>query len=261
MARRQLTSGESEDLKLRASYTFWCMSKDGGFKADAFAEGIKKIGSFGTANGFWSNYKYLTPPGDLKPKRGIDYHCFRSGIKPIWEDPSNENGGEWILRMKKGVATKSWENMLLAMLSGELGEGDEICGIVISIKPTEDRLTVWNKTGANKDIVAKIRDGIQRVLKVPNADAFEYLAHSSKIRQILQRNSAVTAGHGKHQHNSSVNYHSGRARKGSGKYNKSTHQRTHNHNHQHNHHNQHNKPSNGTGVHSAWGMARMVSDK
>uniref|UniRef100_A0A7S4E0V1 Uncharacterized protein n=1 Tax=Lotharella globosa TaxID=91324 RepID=A0A7S4E0V1_9EUKA len=220
------------DVKLACSYTLWCMSKDGGFKEDAFAEGIKKIGDFDTVNGFWSYYKFLTPPNDLRPKRAIDYHCFRTGIKPIWEDPANENGGEWVLRLKKGAASRVWEDLLLAVLSGAFGDDDEICGVVVSAKALEDKITIWNKTGADKDKVMMILAALQKILGITNAAAFEYLAHSNKIKQLqMNKNDQSNAGRGGH-----------RQRKSSGK-----HSRRSSHAHSNGHHHSggqlHNKPN------------------
>ena len=37
--------------------------------------------------------------------------------------------------------------------------GDEICGVVISIRPTEDIISLWNRTAADPAITARIRCG------------------------------------------------------------------------------------------------------
>lgn len=41
---------------------------------------------------------------------------FKEGIKPVWEDTANCKGGKWILRLKKGLSSRIWENLLLAMI-------------------------------------------------------------------------------------------------------------------------------------------------
>ena len=60
-------------------------------------------------------------PGDLPPT--YDYHLFREGILPAWEDPANANGGKWILRFKKGLASRMWEDTLLAVIGDHFGLG------------------------------------------------------------------------------------------------------------------------------------------
>lgn len=46
----------------------------------------------------------------------VDFHMFKEGIKPVWEDNANCKGGKWILRLKKGLSSRIWENLLLAMI-------------------------------------------------------------------------------------------------------------------------------------------------
>jgi translation initiation factor 4E len=37
-------------------------------------------------------------------------------IRPVWEDPHNSSGGKWILRLKKGLADRYWEEIVLALV-------------------------------------------------------------------------------------------------------------------------------------------------
>ena len=60
---------------------------------------------------FWRLYVHLRRPVDDRPTV-CDYHVFREGIKPMWEDESNVNGGKWIVRLKKGVAARYWEDLV-----------------------------------------------------------------------------------------------------------------------------------------------------
>lgn len=38
------------------------------------------------------------------------------------------------MRLRKGLASRCWENMILAMLGEQFMVGDEICGAVISVR-------------------------------------------------------------------------------------------------------------------------------
>ena len=60
---------------------------------------------------FWRLYVHLRRPVDDRPTV-CDYHVFREGIKPMWEDETNVNGGKWIVRLKKGVAARYWEDLV-----------------------------------------------------------------------------------------------------------------------------------------------------
>ena len=81
---------------------------------------------------FWSYYAHMIRPHDLLGH--ADIHLFKDGIRPLWEDDANKNGGKWIVRLKKGLANRCWENLILALLGEQFMVGEEICGAVVSIR-------------------------------------------------------------------------------------------------------------------------------
>lgn len=104
---------------------------------------------------FWHIYDHLVRPNDIKGT--TDYHLFRDGVKPTWEDPQNQNGGKWMVRLKKGLASKYWEELVLAIIGEQFDVGNEICGAVVSTRANEDIISVWNKTNDNQEAINKIR--------------------------------------------------------------------------------------------------------
>lgn len=74
----------------------------------------------------------------------------------MWEDAGNKRGGKWIIRLKKGVADRYWEDLLLAIAGDQFMEAsDEVCGAVLSVRSGEDVLSVWTKMDGGRNI--KIR--------------------------------------------------------------------------------------------------------
>lgn len=53
---------------------------------------------------------------------------------PSSQDDANKNGGKWIIRLRKGLASRCWENLILAMLGEQFMVGEEICGAVVSVR-------------------------------------------------------------------------------------------------------------------------------
>lgn len=107
-----------------------------------------------TAQDFWSVYAHLKRPSTLPTVS--DYHFFREGIRPVWEDEENKKGGKWILRLKKGVADRYWEDLLLAMIGDQFAEaGEEVCGAVVSVRSGEDVFSIWTKNDGGRNV--KIR--------------------------------------------------------------------------------------------------------
>jgi translation initiation factor 4E len=131
------------------------------------------------------------PPSSLLPT--TDYLLFHEGVRrPVWEDPLNLGGGKWIIRLKKGVADRFWEDLVLAIIGdqfddcrsarerdensksreGALGaapasksddgsegasEWPEICGCTISVRQSEDIVTVWNRVDGDPKLREQIR--------------------------------------------------------------------------------------------------------
>lgn len=100
--------------------------------------------------------------------------------RPVWEDPLNISGGKWIIRLKKGVADRLWEDLVCAVVGdqftddGDSGVGadtegrldfPEICGCTISVRNNEDILSVWNK---GTDV--KVNAGIRSVFYVSSSN-------------------------------------------------------------------------------------------
>lgn len=103
---------------------------------------------------FWLAYSYLKRPSTLPTVS--DYHLFKKDIRPIWEDDVNKLGGKWVLRLKKGVADRYYEDLLMACVGDQFGdETDEVCGVVLSVRNGEDVLSIWTRSSGQK--VLKIR--------------------------------------------------------------------------------------------------------
>ncbi|KAJ3320209.1 Eukaryotic translation initiation factor 4E type 2 [Boothiomyces sp. JEL0866] len=160
------------------------MHRQAGSKIQDYTNEIKKICTLNTVQDFWGVYTLLKRPGELS--NISDYHFFKKDIRPIWED--NLTGGKWIIRLKKGIASRYWEDLLMAILGDQFDVGDEICGAVISIRQNEDILSLWNKTADDgrtnmriRFLVANIRDTMKRVLDLPPNCVLEYKNHKAAV--------------------------------------------------------------------------------
>ena len=166
---------------LQYAYTFWYTRRGPGkqISSQSFDHCLKKIGSLASVEQFWEYYSHMARPSELSGH--WDYHLFKSGIRPMWEDEANRAGGKWIIRLRKGLASRCWENLILAMLGEQFMVGEEICGAVISIRHQEDILSLWNKT-AHEQVISRIRDTLRRVLYLPTNTVMEYKSHTDSLR-------------------------------------------------------------------------------
>ena len=145
-------------IPLHYAWVFWYMHRSPGSKVHDYNSSISQVSAtFKSIQEFWGIYSHLKRPCDLG--HVTEYHLFKSGIRPVWEDEANLAGGKWILRLKKGLASRFWEGLVLALVGDQFEGlvGDEITGIVISIRHGEDILSVWNKTASDGRATIRIR--------------------------------------------------------------------------------------------------------
>jgi translation initiation factor 4E len=147
------TTGPAHSL--RHSWVFWFrppISKSNGFVE--YEKTLHPIAGVDNVEDFFSVYSHLKRPSTLPLVS--DYHLFKRGIRPIWEDDDNKRGGKWIVRLKKGVSDRYWEDLLMAIIGDQFAEAsDDVCGVVLSVRNGEDILSIWTANDGGR--VLKIR--------------------------------------------------------------------------------------------------------
>jgi len=168
--------------RLQYKYTFWISRRAPGKNTSLqnYDQNLKHIGTVASVEQFWAYYTNMVHPCDLAGHS--DFHLFKQGIRPMWEDDANKVGGKWIVRLKKGLASRCWENLILAMLGEQYMVGDEICGAVISVRYQEDILSLWNRTSNDTVTTSRIRDTLKRVLNLPPNTIMEYKCHTDSLK-------------------------------------------------------------------------------
>lgn len=51
----------------------------------------------------------------------------------MWEDPQNEGGGRFVLRVRKGWENRVWEELVLNYIMNEHAHLDSVCGLVLFV--------------------------------------------------------------------------------------------------------------------------------
>ncbi|KAG2141264.1 translation initiation factor eIF 4e-like domain-containing protein [Suillus clintonianus] len=188
---------------LRNTWVFWFRQQRApGNKITNYEEGIKKIASFSSVESFWGLQTHLSPPSALVPT--TDYLLFHAGVRrPVWEDPLNRTGGKWIVRLRKGVADRVWEDLVMGVVGdmfdecstqgeGEEGGWPEICGCTISVRQSEDIVSLWNRVDGDAKVREKIRDTLRVVLNLPPSTIMEYKSNNDSMQDKSSfRNSAI----------------------------------------------------------------------
>jgi len=78
----------------------------------------------------------------------------------------------------------------MAMIGEQFLVGDEICGMVLSLRYPWDQLSVWHRNSADKFVVKKIGESLRRILHLPNGAGgpqMDYRSHNEALHKADQR--------------------------------------------------------------------------
>ena len=122
------------------------------------------LGAYNTVESFFGTFSTLRRPSQLE--KGSNYHLFKDGIKPMWEDRRNAQGGKWMLTLKGGnpaLLDRSWMYLVLALIGEELDPDDVLTGAVVSVRQKGDRISIWTRT---KDDTKKLNALAKRFISI-----------------------------------------------------------------------------------------------
>ncbi|OBZ78362.1 Eukaryotic translation initiation factor 4E type 2 [Grifola frondosa] len=139
-------------------------------ESEEYEAGLTVIGECDTVESFCRYFNWLKPPSKLE--RNSNYHLFKSGIKPMWEDEANANGGKWVLTMKNNpqLLDRCWSWLAMALVGEDLDEGDEICGAVVSLRSKVDRIQLWTRSKEDVEKINGIGRKMAKLLDISEAD-------------------------------------------------------------------------------------------
>jgi len=138
--------------------------------AKAYESGLAEMPAFQHVETFWRYWHHMEPCSGLD--LGSNYHLFRTGVKPMWEDEANANGGKWVLTMKNNpqLLDRSWSWLAMALVGEELDDGDELCGVVVSLRAKVDRIQLWTRSKEDVEKLNGIAKKLVKLLDISEAD-------------------------------------------------------------------------------------------
>ncbi|PHT85547.1 Eukaryotic translation initiation factor isoform 4E-2 [Capsicum annuum] len=127
----------------------------------------------------------------FKPSKltvNADFHLFKTGIEPKWEDPECANGGKWtVTSSRKANLETMWLEtvissflFLMALVGEQFDDSEDICGVVASVRRSQDKLSLWTKTATNE----AAQMGIGRKWKeIIDTEKISYSFHDDSKRE------------------------------------------------------------------------------
>eukprot|EP00756_Hemistasia_phaeocysticola_P000896 Hpha_TRINITY_DN10647_c0_g4::TRINITY_DN10647_c0_g4_i1::g.156948::m.156948/K03259/EIF4E; translation initiation factor 4E len=173
---------------------YWRQRPEPQDDAEAFAQKLQRIADCGTVEGFWALLCHVVPPDQLPPN--TEYLMFRHGVRPIWEDPENARGGKFLIRLQKGAAAESWEELVLHLVGAQFDPYDEVVGLTISVRPKDDVLSVWTRSAHDARAIAALEGQIKGMLEQRRVTNFEYRPHGASRGDQQQTTSSFNSSNG-----------------------------------------------------------------
>ncbi|KAF5202896.1 Eukaryotic translation initiation factor 4e [Thalictrum thalictroides] len=170
--------------ELARNWTFWFDNQSKPKQGAAWGTSLRKIYTFDTVEDFWCLYDQIFRPSKLVAN--ADFHMFKAGIEPKWEDPECANGGKWsVTSSRKGNLDTMWLETLMALIGENFDESDEICGVVASVRQRADKLALWTKNAPNEAAQMSIGRKWKEIIDV--TDKITYNFHDDSRREKSSR--------------------------------------------------------------------------
>jgi len=140
----------------------------------------RHIASMTTVEEFWCLYNNLLPPSRIPLG---NYHFFKNGIEPTWEDAANQKGGKWWFELPKSESALMddlWLWTLLALIGEYFETSEDINGAVVSPRARVTKLALWT-TCNDEARMRKIGQAWREALRI--GGEFFYLPHNPDSSQ------------------------------------------------------------------------------
>jgi len=187
---------------LMHKWTLWFTKPPSGKGDNNWNDLLKEIITFNSVEEFWGVYNNIAPVTELAQKS--DYHLFKEGVRPEWEDVQNKHGGKWSYQFKekRNVAIDElWLHVMLSAIGETLEEEEdgELMGVVVNVRKGFYRIGVWTRTigksipgggdgdvaggkgrstEKGKEVLMSIGRKFKDVLKLPPGEVVEFSGHT-----------------------------------------------------------------------------------
>ncbi|XP_052190927.1 eukaryotic translation initiation factor isoform X2 [Diospyros lotus] len=180
-------SETKQNHRLERKWTFWFDNQSKPKQQGAaWGSSLKKVYTFDTVEEFWCLYDQVFKPS--KFTANADFHLFKTGVEPKWEDPECANGGKWtVTSSRKANLENMWLETLMALIGEQFDEGDEICGVVASVRQRQDKVSLWTKTATNEATQMSIGRKWKEIIDVTDKISYSFHDDSKKERSMKSR--------------------------------------------------------------------------
>ncbi|GAB2227510.1 hypothetical protein Droror1_Dr00009332 [Drosera rotundifolia] len=166
--------------RLERKWAFWFDNQSKQKQGAAWGNSLRKVYTFDTIEEFWCLHDQIFKPSKLTGN--ADFHLFKAGVEPKWEDPECANGGKWtVTSSRKATLDNMWLESLMALIGEQFDESEEICGVVASVRQRQDKLSLWTRNASNEALQMSIGRKWKEILDF--SDKMNYTAHDDSRKE------------------------------------------------------------------------------
>lgn len=123
---------------------------------------------------------------------GNDAFLFKRGIKPLFIDRANREGGRLTFlvpaQYRKVYSNRLWYETTLYIIGA--GSTSQICGAALNIRAVSDRISVWTRDPDNENIIQEIKRNLLSIYNRALPDYpildMKYEVHVENIRRLWE---------------------------------------------------------------------------
>jgi len=165
---------------LQSSWTLWYDSSSKKPNSKDWSSNLKSLITLSTVEDFWGVYNNIIKSSELS--FGSNFHFFKEGIRPEWEDTANENGGRWTCQMSRQqnlpVIDDLWLYSNLYCIGETSSASDEICGVVVSARKMFFRLSLWTRSANDPTLLKMIGEQFRQAIDLNIKEQLEFQPHN-----------------------------------------------------------------------------------
>ncbi|KAI8890372.1 eukaryotic translation initiation factor 4E [Backusella circina FSU 941] len=155
---------------LQNTWTLWFDNPGKKANTQSWSQNLKEVVNVDTVEDFWGVHNNIVKVNHLEISS--NYHVFKKGIRPEWEDAANAHGGKFSIQLPRTRTGETindyWLNLILAMLGEQFKYEDEICGAVVSVRKVFYRIALWIKSSEKNERIETIGHQLKEFLNVTN---------------------------------------------------------------------------------------------
>lgn len=118
----------------------------------------------------------------------ILFSLFKAGVKPMWEDSQNRNGGRWLANFHRSQRQSNldrvWLEVLLCLIGGAFDQHSHLVnGAVVNVRNRGDKVALWMGDVSDSDAVLTAGKVLKSRMDMDRTEQIAFEAHQETMKK------------------------------------------------------------------------------